>query len=148
MRPALAHLPVMQHENLVGVDDGAQSVRHGDRRPSAHQLRQRTLNLRFDLAVDRARRLVEDEQRRIRGDRSREREQLSLADADRRAALAEHLRVPVRKAPNDPVRADARRRDGNVILGNGTGQPNVAQYVAGEEEDVLLHVSDQRTQIR
>ena len=63
MRAALAHLAVVQHEDLVGVDDGAQSVRDGDRRPPVHEHRERALDLRLDLAVDGARRLVEHEQR-------------------------------------------------------------------------------------
>ena len=62
-----------------------------------HQDRERRLDLRLDLAVDRARRLVEHEQRRIGGDRPRERQQLPLADADRRAPLAEHLLVAARQ---------------------------------------------------
>ena len=91
-------------------------MRDGDRGSSPHQHRERALNIRLDLAVDRTRRLVEHEQRRIGGDRPREREQLPLADADRGAALAQHLRVAVRQPPNHAVGADARRRRAPPLL--------------------------------
>ena len=80
-----------------------------------HQRRERRLDLRLDLAVDGARRFVEDEQRRIRRDGARERQQLALADADRRAALAEHLLIAARQTPDDAVRADARRRGRDLV---------------------------------
>src|SRR6185437_9630655 len=57
MRSTLAHLPMMEDENLVGVDDRAQSVGDGDGRAALHEHRECALNLRFDLAVDGARRL-------------------------------------------------------------------------------------------
>ena len=64
-------------------------MRHGDRRAARLQDGQRLLDLRFDLTVDGARRLVEDQQPRIGDDRARERQELPLADADRCAALAQ-----------------------------------------------------------
>ena len=137
----------MQHENLVSADNCTQSVRDGDRRPPEHQFHERRLNLRLDLAVDRARGLVEHEQRRIGGDRARERQQLSLTDTDRRAALAELLRVSIRQSPNDAIRAHSRRRRGNVQLRHRIGQSDVRQHIAGEEEDVLLDISHERPKL-
>ena len=91
MRPAFAHLAMMQHENLIGIDDRAQSMRDRDRRSSRHENRQGPLNIRFYLAVHRAGRFVENEQRRVGNDRARERQELTLSDTDRRAALSKHL---------------------------------------------------------
>ncbi len=147
VRPALANLPVVQHENFVGADNCTQSVGDGDRRASGHQRRERRLNLRLDLAVHGARRLVEDEQRRIRRDGASERQQLALTDADRRAPLTERLLIAARQTPNDAVRADARRRGRDLELRNLVREADVREHVSGEEEDVLLHVADQRAQL-
>src|SRR5688500_4354738 len=62
VRAAFQHLPVMQDEDLVGIHDGAQPVRDGDGRPAPHQLSEGALDLRLDLTVHGARRLVEQEQ--------------------------------------------------------------------------------------
>ena len=92
MRSALANLPVVQHEDFVRVDNCTQSMRDRDRRAPGHERPpERALDLRLDLAVHGARRLVQHEQRRIGRDGARERQQLALPDADRRSALAEHL---------------------------------------------------------
>src|SRR5580704_2073586 len=89
--PALPNLPVVHHQNLVRADDRAQPVGNRNRRPALHEDGQRLLNLRFYLAVDRARRLIEQQERGVGGDGPGERQELSLPDADRRAALAELL---------------------------------------------------------
>ena len=83
MRSSLDHLPVMQHEYLVCRDYCREAMGDRDRRPPLHQDCQRPLDLRLDLAVDGARRLVQQEQRRVGGDRPREGQKLPLADADR-----------------------------------------------------------------
>jgi hypothetical protein len=147
MGAAFAHLAMVQHEDLIGIDDCTQSVGDGDRRTAAHQLLQRFVDLRFDLAVDGARRLVEDEQRRIGGDCPGKREQLALADADRRAALTEHLMVPVGQTPHDAIGADARRRRVDFVVADRIGEADVGQYVAGKKKDVLLDVTDERAQL-
>ena len=42
---------------------------------------------------------------------------------------------------------DARRRRRDVHLGDLVRQADVRQHVAGEEEDVLLDVADERAQL-
>src|ERR1700737_5551225 len=91
--PALGDFPVMEHEDHVGVGDRAQPVRYGDSGSAGNQHAQRRVDLRFDLAVDGTRRLVEQEQRRVCRDRAGEGQQLALAHAYRCAALAENLAV-------------------------------------------------------
>ena len=63
MRAPFAHLAMMQHENLVGVDNRAQTMRDRDCRPTAHQHRERALDFGFDLTVHRARRLIQNQER-------------------------------------------------------------------------------------
>ena len=99
MRAALSDLAVLHYENLIGIEDRAQPVRDRDRGPSPHELRERRLDLRFDLAVDRARRFVEDAASAGSAAIARANdEQLALADTDRRTALAELVVVAVRTA--------------------------------------------------
>ena len=111
----------------------------------AHQRRERPLDLRLDLAVHRARRLVEDEHRRVGGDRAREREQLPLADAHRRAALAEHLVVAAPAAARSRDRRPRARAAAHHrrVVERRVDSRMFDAHVAREEEDVLLHVADQ-----
>src|SRR5690349_106712 len=93
----LANLAVVEYEYLRRPDDRAQPVRYGDRRSASHEHFERLLNRRLDLAIDRARRLVEDQERRIGRDGARERQQLALAHAHGRSAFAELVRVSAGK---------------------------------------------------
>ncbi len=72
MSPALSDFAVMQHEDHIGIGDRAQPVRDGDRRSARDQHAQGGVNLRLDLAVDGASRLVQQQQRSIGCDRSGE----------------------------------------------------------------------------
>src|SRR3712207_8431163 len=54
-------LAVVHDEDLVRADDRAEPVRDRHRRAPAHELRQRPLDLRLDLAVHRARGLRSEE---------------------------------------------------------------------------------------
>src|SRR5688572_18747267 len=73
MRPALANLSAMQQQDLVGVDDRAETMCDSDRRAPGHELAQRAMDLGFDLAVDGARGFIEHEHRGVRRDGARER---------------------------------------------------------------------------
>ena len=88
VRALLAEPAVVQHEDAVGLADGREAVRDDDRSAALEQLLQRLLDEAFGLGVDAARGLVEDQDVGVGGQRPREREQLLLADAQVRAALA------------------------------------------------------------
>ena len=84
VRARLAQLAFVQHEDLVHVLDRRQPVRDGDRRPAGHQHVQRVADQQLGFRVDARRRLVENQHARIERQRARERQQLLLADRQRR----------------------------------------------------------------
>src|SRR5437762_13927066 len=107
MIAALHHLTMMQHENHVSVGDRAETV--GDRygRSACHQYVERSMDFGLDFAIDCTGRLVEQQQRCIGGNGSREREKLSLTYADRCATLPQHLAITLGKTTDDAVRPDS-----------------------------------------
>ena len=74
----------VHHQDGVGVADRRQSVRDDEAGTTRAQRRHRPLDEHLGASVDRARRLVEDEDRRVGEERPGDREQLLLAGADRR----------------------------------------------------------------
>ena len=62
---ALGDQPVLEHVYAVGADHGRKAVRDDDDRPAAGKFIDRGLDLRLGVGVDRRRRLVEDEYRRV-----------------------------------------------------------------------------------
>src|SRR5215472_13696204 len=66
-------------DDAVGTLDRRQSVRDDDARAALHQSAERLLDEALGLGVERRRRLVEDEDRRVLEDRARDREALPLA---------------------------------------------------------------------
>ena len=78
-----------------------------------HQHAQRVADQQLGLGVDARRRLVEDQDARIERQRARERQQLLLADRQRRAALGDRRRVAARQPLDERVgvhRAPPRAR--------------------------------------
>ena len=74
-----------------------------------HQHVQRVADQELGLGVDARRRLVEDQDARVERQRARERQQLLLADRERRAALGDRRVVAVRQALDERVGVDGRR---------------------------------------
>jgi hypothetical protein len=86
----LGDAPGLQHHDPVGVDDGRQPVRDGDHRsPLPHRSSAR-LDLAFGLGVERARRLVEQQDRRVLQQRARDAHALLFAARQLQAPLAHH----------------------------------------------------------
>src|SRR4051812_5409656 len=65
VRAALDDPALLKDEDAVGVADGAQPVRDDEARPPHHQPAQGLLHEPFALTVERAGRLVEDEDLRV-----------------------------------------------------------------------------------
>ena len=97
----------LEHENEVGVYDRRQAMRDDEHRPSGEQPIDGLLHQPLRLRVQRRRRLVEDEDRRIDEQRAGDGETLTLAAGQPRAALTEDRVVPIRK--RDGSRARSRR---------------------------------------
>ena len=80
MRPLLDDPAVLEHDDQVGVADRRQAVRDDEGGPAVQQAPQRLLDLALGADVDRARRLVEDQDPRVGEQRAREGDELALAE--------------------------------------------------------------------
>ena len=78
----------MHHQPVHG-GDGRQAVGDGDHGLAGHQPVEALLDRRLDLRIERAGRLVEDEDRRILEEDAGDRDALALAAGELRAALAD-----------------------------------------------------------
>ena len=65
MRSAFDHLPCLQHDDFVGIDNRREPVRDDDGGAPFGNAVERRLNFAFGSAVERAGRLVEDQHWRI-----------------------------------------------------------------------------------
>jgi len=78
---ALLHdAAVLEHDDQVGTTDRRETVSDDERGPVLEQQAQRLLDLPLGADVDRGRRLVEDQDARVRQERARERDELPLAE--------------------------------------------------------------------
>src|ERR1700738_1241540 len=84
-RSAFDHMSVVEHQDARGIANGREPVRDHEGGASLHHLVERGVNLGFGDGVERAGRLVEDQDRRILQQRARDRQPLPLA-AGRHAA--------------------------------------------------------------
>src|SRR5438552_2767727 len=82
MRAALNDRAVPEDKNLVGVANGRKPVGDDEAGAALEQLFQRALNQRFSARIDRAGRLVENQDARARDHRANETYQLSFAGAE------------------------------------------------------------------
>ena len=99
----------LDHDELVGAPDGGKPVRDHERRAARHEALERLLDRALALGVERRRRLVEDEDRRVLEERARDRETLALAAREARAALP-HARVePVGEGVDERERVRGAR---------------------------------------
>ena len=103
VRALLDDAAVVHHEDGVGVADGGQPVRDHEARAVLHQLRHGLLDQHLGTRVDRAGRLVEDEDLRIGQERAGDRQQLLLALRDVGRVVVEHRVVAVRQRAHEVV---------------------------------------------
>jgi hypothetical protein len=123
-------------------------MRDGDRRAAGHQHVQRVADEQFGFGVDAGRGFVEDQHARIEGERAREREQLFLADRQRRAALGHRARVAVRQPLDERLGVHGPRRLAHAFVVNRElpsrmlsaivpeNRCNVLQHQAGESANL------------
>src|ERR1700738_220791 len=76
VRRAVDGPAVFQDEDLVAIDQGRQAMRNDHHRPAARDAKQIGVQQRLALGIERASRLVEDEDARIGDQRARDRKQL------------------------------------------------------------------------
>src|SRR3990172_11798776 len=76
--PHLLDPSVLDHHDLIGAANGREAMGDDDRGPVHHQVLERLLDQGLGLRVERARRLVENEDWRVLEDGARDREPLPL----------------------------------------------------------------------
>ena len=97
----------------------------------------------FGFCVDRARGFVEHEQSGVAQLGTHERDELSLTDRQRLAALADHRLEAVGKAHQPPVEPEPSEGAFDVVVGRGRcGHAHVVGDRRVEQEAVLRHHAD------
>ena len=126
VRPRLADLSFVQHQNLVHVLDRRKPMGDGDRRPAGHQHAQSITDHDLGLGIDARGRLVQDEHARIEGEGAREREQLFLPHRERRAALGNGARISIGHPGNERLGMNRRRGVPHpLVVNRRVAQPDV-----------------------
>src|SRR5947207_13465052 len=126
---------MLEHDDRACVANRREAVRDDERRAAVQKAAQGVLDLALGADVDRARRLVEDQDPRVGEQRTRERDELALAEREAEAALAE-LRVVALLEPGDElVGADRASRRGDLLVRRlGAAEGDVLRDRAGKEE--------------
>src|SRR5262249_48690129 len=135
---------VVEHDDLVGVAHGREPVGDRDRRSALGETVERLLHEPLGLGVERARRLVEDEDRRVPQDRPRDRNPLLLAAGEPVAAFADDRVVAVGQGRDDVM--DPRSLGGRldlVIGGIRLRKPEVLSHRRVEEVGLLRDHPDE-----
>ena len=118
-------------------------MRQDQRRPSNHQPVERLLDDRFVLGIDRGKRLVEDQDRRVAQQRSSDCQPLALAAREKQAALADHRGIALRQRDDEVVRVCGDRRlDDLLPRGVGLAEAQIVLDRAVEQIGVLPHDGD------
>ena len=112
MRAALDDGAILHHENLVGITDRGQAVRHDKRRPARLQPRQRGLDLLLGIGIKRRRGLVEKQDGRVLQHRAGNRDALALTTREAVAHGANPRVIAVIKRHDEFMR---RRRAGRRL---------------------------------
>jgi len=97
MRPALDDHALVEHQNLVGADDGREPVRDHQRGAILRHAVERVLDVALGVAVERGSRLVKEQDRRCFEDGARNGDALFLAAGEFQTALADLGLVTLRR---------------------------------------------------
>ena len=93
-----------------------------DRRPAAHHGLVAVDDPALRFGVERRRRLVEHQDRRVRQKRARDRDPLPLAGRQRRAALADDRLEPLRQPFDEGVERGPPRGFAHLGVGDASGR--------------------------
>ena len=117
VRPLFHDPPVLQHDNLVGVANSRQTMGDDDGRPTDHQPLQCLLDQELGFGVDRGRRLVQDQDRRVPQHRSGDGQPLPLTAGELDSALTNQGLIPVRKLLDEVVGISDTRCPEYLLIG-------------------------------
>ena len=134
---------VLEHEDLVGVDDRGHTLGDDHRRASAVTGRERGAQPRVGGEVERGERVVEQVDAGLAHEGPRDREALALAARHVRAALRDRRVEPAGHRRDEVARLrDLERLPQLVVGGVGVAVAQVAGDGAGEQVRLLGHEPD------
>src|SRR5688572_22212705 len=118
----LDDLAGIEHHEPVHARDRREPMRDRDDGLALHQVEELLLDRELDLAVERRRRLVEDENRRVLQNHARKRDALPLAPRQLHAALADvravtRSTVPILERDDELVRLRLAGRGDDLAFG-------------------------------
>ena len=144
---ALDDLALLQHDDLIGVLNGREAVRHDQHRTDRAHLLKRLLDQDLGLGVDVRRRLVEDQDLGAVQNGAGKRQELPLSLREVLAALDDLRLVLVGQFLDKTVGADVTARLDDLLVGNGlVVETDVGLDRSAEQEHVLQHLSDRAAQ--
>ena len=143
MGAAVDDAPFVEHEDLVGIDNRADTLGDDEAGAVFHQPVERVLDEHFGRNVDIAGGVVQDQDARVGQQGAGDGDALFLASGKRCAALADRGLVSVGKTDDEVVRG--RGPGGGLDLGVGglgAAEGDVVAYGAGKEVRLLQHDAD------
>ncbi len=130
-------------DDAVAAADGREPVRDDEHRSPAADLLHALLDDALALVIERARRLVENEDARIGDERARDRQPLLLAAREAAAALADDRVVALRQLEDEVVRAgELGRGEDPLDRHAGIGKRDVFPHRAVEQHVLLQDEAD------
>ena len=139
-RRCLREVAPLQLQLHVARRERGPPVRDQKRRAAPHQAIHGLEDRGFGLHVDRARGLVEDQERRVLQERARERDALALAAGELHPALPDRRRVAPRQADDEVVRARCLRGPRDVEVARRRAPVgDVLRDAAREQHGLLEH---------
>src|SRR2546430_8190980 len=137
-----------EHEDAVGMLDGAETMRDDQRGSAGQQAIQRFSNEQLGLGVHAGRGLIEDEEARIVGQRAREIDELALADRKSGAALVDVAGHTFGQGADEFAEADLfdGALDGGAV-DIGSAEADIGFDCASEKEWILEHDAELPAQI-
>src|ERR1700722_2111393 len=147
MAPVLDQAAALDGDDAIGKPQRRQPMGNDKHRPAAGDLGHVLLNDPLTLVVERARRLVEDQDARIGNQRAGDGEALTLACGQAAAAIAHDRVVAFGQFENEVVGPRKLRRSNDTLdRQRGIGQRNVVPDRAVEQHVFLKHDTDLATQ--
>ena len=141
--------PVAENQDAGGLTDGGEPVRDDESGAAFHHFVERQIEPRLGHRIERAGRLVEDQDRRIFEQSARHREPLPLAAGQEPAALADPRFKPIGIAIDEIGGLRARRRRAQFVVSRiRLADAQVLRDRAVEQQRLLEHDADIVAQTR
>src|SRR5215467_575529 len=134
---------ILDDEDAISIDDGMQAVRDHDRRSPLTEVLDRALNLPLGFGIERSRRLVEQDDRRVLEQGACNGDALALAAGELQAVLADWGVVPAGERRDEVVRISGLGGDDDLGLARAqTPERDILAHRAAKQENILPDIGD------